>query len=197
MDDTNDKLVKVPNLRTKLVKYELEERRKKILKLRLRGLSVTSIAKILNVSPSLVSNDLKKVRKENKTFVDKIDQNEFIGESLAIFDEVQERAWSEYQSSKAGTPQRLKALDLVRTVQKDKVDVLTDVGLIGEEDAPLEVEHVHRLEWTPEIQERVARALIEQSLTTVLPEPIPDEPAYIEEGEIVNENSEEEKEENR
>lgn len=183
MSDTEDKPKKVTGHRTKLVKYELEERRKRIFQLRLRGLSVTTIAKILNVSPSLVSSDLKKVRRENKGGIDGIDQNEFIGESLAIFDELQEKGWSEYQQlvgEKNCSNQRLKALDLIRTIQKDKVDVLTEVGLIGEEEAPLEVAHVHRLEWTPEIQERVARALIEQSLTTVLPEPIPDEEAQIE-----------------
>ena len=154
--------------------YELQERREQVQSLRIRGLSMRVIAKMLNVSPKTIERDLLAIRAQNESAVDASQQNQVVGEALARLRAVEERAWSEYHSSKK-SHERLKALDLIRTLQNDQLKAFKDAGILSSgAEHTVEVTHTHRLDWSEEMKEKVSRALLQQSLTPHLAEPVPE-----------------------
>lgn len=161
-------------IKRRSTKYELAQRRKEVERLRLRGLGIAAIAKLMEMSQSAVSNDLEEIRRENAARFKEFDQRQYVADSVSHFETLQQSAWAEYY--KAETPQqRLKALDLVRSIENDKIKALRDTGIVqGGDEGPREVTHTHRLDWSREMRENVARALLEQGLSAQLPEPIPE-----------------------
>jgi len=162
----------------KMSEHELQERRTKVYRLRLQGISYSNIAKMLNMSVLTVRRDLEHIRKDNQTKIDQFQQNQFVGESLLVFDEIINRAWNEYNSNKEGNP-RLKSLDLIRTTQNDKLRVLQETGMIHKQATAVEHTHVVSLPWTENVKDAVIQTLLQQKLSPQLAAPTPD-PNYIE-----------------
>jgi hypothetical protein len=154
--------------------YEMQERRQKIYSLRLRGMPQSAIAKLLDVDINVVQRDLAQIQKENSAKIDQFQQNGFVGEAMSVYDDITHRAWSEYAAAPAGTPHRLKSLDLIRTTQNDKLKVLEETGMITKEPVTIEHKHTFELPWDSSIQDAVVNALIQQKLTPQLAEPTPD-----------------------
>ena len=154
---------------------EIRERRFEVQALRLRGMTLAKIAEALNINIDTACSDLAAVRAENRAAVTEVDQAKMLADALARLENVEKTAWAEYNKMDLTPGQRLRALDLVRVTVNDKLKTLMDVGLVAKADATAKVTHVHELSWSPEMQERVARALLEQSLTTPLLEPVKDE----------------------
>jgi hypothetical protein len=165
-DPSGQRAVRFKGIQKKLTKYETAERRRQVMKLRLRGLGVPQIAQVLKVKERVVIDDLEVVQRQNAQNVDKFQQNQF----------VEERVWSEFAAMEAGTPGRLKALDMVRVLQNDRLKALLDTGIVKKDEAVV-VEHIHKLDdrWTPTVKATVAKALLEAGLTTQLAEPTPDD----------------------
>lgn len=156
----------------RITKYEQESRQEQICSLRLRGLTFVNIAKVLGISISTVQKDFKAIQKINAKRIDGLEQAEFIGESLAHYEEIEKKAWSEYHGAKK-TQEKIKALDLIRVIQGDKIKALKEVGLIrGAEVKQVDVTHHHQLDWSVETQQRVAKAMLQASLTHQLAEPV-------------------------
>jgi len=157
----------------KMTKWEIAERRLKVQRLRLRGLSTSTIAKMLGVSFNTVAKDLEAVQKENISKITNFDQDAFVSENQAVLDMVIERAWGEYSSFKEGEPGRIKALDMVRVAQNDKLRALIETGMIHKE--PQQVEHTHtfNLPWDEDTKHVVAEALLQRALAPQLAAPTP------------------------
>jgi len=164
----------------RLNKYESAERRQQIARLRMQGLGVAQIGKILGVSSVTVSKELMVIGDENKRTVSSFDKQRYIGEGLARYEEIRQRAWAEYYSA---TEQRhkLKALDVLRSIQRDEFDALIQTGIVSPDPEPQQVEHKHvlHLDWSDEMKERVTQALLQQSLRSNLAEPTPELPPVI------------------
>jgi hypothetical protein len=154
----------------------IEERRRKIQKFRIQGLSQDNIAKILGVNIAVIKKDMQIIRKENKQKIDEFQQAEYVGEGINLYDEVIERAWGEYFEAKPGTPHRLKSLSLVKDTQREKFVTLTECGLIVKEPQKMEVAHTFNLPWDDSMKDAVARTLLQRALKTELLEPTPDGP---------------------
>ena len=154
--------------------YEIMLRRQQVQRLRLRGLSISEIAKQLSVSFLTAQKDLEAVSKTNQDHVDQFQQSQFVGESMEIFDDLRQRAWDEYNSADPGSKIRLQSLDLIRVIQHDKFKALQDTGLIQK--AAQQVEHTHTmaLPWTDEIKLAVIDKLLQSQLSTQLSLPTPD-----------------------
>lgn len=168
---------KSTNIKLRLTQWEIKERRKKVMRLRLRGLTGPMIAKIIGIGVRQVEKDLQVIQNENAQNLDKFQQNQFVGESLAVFTELEERAWGEFSSVEEGSPARLKSLDLIREIQKDKLEALIDTGIIQKDTPSAPVHHIHslKLDWTQEVQDKVSRALLEASFKRPVLEPSLDE----------------------
>lgn len=156
----------------KATRWEIAERRMRCERLRMQGLGMEAIAKILKVSIATVSNDLKVVKDENKSRITKFERDSFVGEGIARFEELEKRAWMEYHATK-DQRMRFRALDLIRNIQSDKFDALISCGVLQPDQKPQQIQHTHtlQLDWSEEMRAKVARTLLEQSLQTQLAEP--------------------------
>jgi hypothetical protein len=158
----------------KLTKFEIADRRRKVMRLRLRGLGIPQIAKVIQIPESTVESDLVEVQKINQQTIDKFEKNQFIGESLSIFTELEEKAWAEFNATEPGTSHRLKSLELIRSLNKDKIDALVDTGVIKKAEESQVIEHHHSIKWDDDLKSKIAKAMLEASLKTKLLEPTPE-----------------------
>jgi hypothetical protein len=171
--------IRNPTLK-RLSRFEAAERRTHVAKLRMQGVQVRQIAKILGIGINVVVRDMEVIAEENKKSISEFDKQRYIGDGLARYEELRQRAWSEY--FEATEPRfKLKALDVLRSIQKDEFDALTQTGVIAPEPEQPQVVHTHtlKLDWSPEMRERVSQALLQQSLRTTLAEPLPELPVVM------------------
>jgi DNA-binding CsgD family transcriptional regulator len=155
--------------------WELQERRQRVLRLRLRGLSYANIGKLLNLQIPTVMRDLEAVQKQSVGKVSNFQQHSFVAEALTVHDEIIERAWSEFSAAQEGTQHRLKSLDLIRVTQADKVKVLQDCGVIKKVTEEKTIKHTFELPWDEETKDAVVMTLLQKRLTPQLAEPTSDE----------------------
>jgi len=159
----------------KASREEIEDRRKQVGRLRMRGLGYRSIAKLLGVGFMTVKRDLEAIREDNKKRVSAFEQEQHLGESLSVFEECELRAWQDYHEAGAGTIQRKHFLDTIQDARNNQIKLLTDVGLISKEPAKVDVRVRSELiqHWSPEAQALVAMAILKSKLPAAA-EPIPD-----------------------
>jgi len=134
-------------------------------------MSPSEIATKVGVDHSTITKDLAAIRDEQAGEAVKYDKDQHVVESAERLDMVDQCAWQTYLEAKPGSQTRIKALDLIRLTQNDRTKTLVDTGVIQKETHKVEVMHTHQLEWDDDMRERVAKALIDQSLTTNLLEP--------------------------
>lgn len=159
--------------------FESMARRRRVQGLRLRGLSYQEIANQLQISEVTVANDLEKLRKASRDAVDQFHQAQQTGDALAVYDELAAKAWEEYEGAtdENGDPvttARLKCLDLVRTIQNDKMRALHECGLLEKVADKVEHRVAYQLPWTPEVKRAAGQAMLQQYLTAQLPAPEPE-----------------------
>jgi hypothetical protein len=160
----------------KATQEEMEERREKVLQMRLRGLSFEFIAANLGVSAVTVKRDYEAARESAKGLTQHFDKHQFLGETIAGIDDVIARAYEDYAAAQKGTTVSLKALDLIRVARADRVRIMTETGII--EKKPERVEQKISLElihgWNEDVRKAAVDALLSGMLKTKLLEPIPD-----------------------
>jgi DNA-directed RNA polymerase specialized sigma24 family protein len=169
--------------------YEVMQRRKDVLRLRMRGHAYKEIADKLKISVNTVKNDLNTVREDAEKQVKGFRQEHFVGETMTVFDDIMARAWEEFFACSLGSKQRIAALDLVRVTQNDKFKALADVGMITKASQEVTHRHVHEMPWDEHLQQQVIQGMLSRALTPQLEAPEPD-PTHgpgknIQEGEIV------------
>jgi hypothetical protein len=113
---------------------EMDDRRLQVLRLRNRRMSITQIGAALHVDPSTISRDLKWIRQHWKEMLGdhpKFDASVFIGESLAVYDDIETQAM--FESSKAGTSvgNKMRCLQVATYARDKKVQLMQDIGMIG------------------------------------------------------------------
>jgi len=147
-------------------KEEIEERRKQVARLRMRGLGYRAIGKLLSVGHMTIKRDLEAIRENNKEKVTTLDRSEHVGESLSVFEEVELRAWQDYHTAQAGSQQRQKFLAEVQEARKNQTRLLTDLGVVSR--APLESVIKVSAEviqgWSSSAQDLVALAILKSQL---------------------------------
>jgi hypothetical protein len=158
----------------RMTKYEIENRRKQAYKLRMRGISLPNIAKLLKVSVGTVHRDLAAIAEANREALKGFTPDDFLAEDKAFYDELIELGYQEYLNSKTNTPQRFRALDFLRITRNDRRQAHIDCGLLNEN---IKIDHkvTYDLPWDEATQKIIAEELVKRSLDTALLEPIPDE----------------------
>lgn len=156
--------------------WEIEQRRKDVLKLRMRGLNYHNIATTLGISVFTVRNDLAALQKEAKKRTDNFQAAAFVGEVVESLDDVIARAWEEFNANLIGTKGRTDALRLIQAANIDKLKVLIDVGLVSK--VAQEVKHKVSMElpWDEGMKQAVIHQMLQRSLKpqNALPTPDPD-----------------------
>lgn len=166
---------KKPGRPAKASQYEIDERRKQVIRLRMRGLGYRAIAKVLGVGHMTVKRDLEAVREENAKRVTRFEQEQTIGECLSVFEEIELKAWEQFDAMPLGNAHGAKYLAEIREARDRQIKLLTDVGLIRKEPNKVDVTvNTDALQhWTPEAQDIVAMAIIKTKLQAPA-EPRPD-----------------------
>lgn len=170
---------------------EISERRHKIQKLRLKGHTYTEISQMLEIPLATVGRDMDQIQKAARDRITLMQQNEVLGTTLSVLEEVRDKAWEQYDYEGNNGLMRLKALDLIRNIEKDAVEILKDCGVIGPR-PPTKVEHTFKLDlpnWDARAKEAFANALISRALPPLAePEADPNEAPIIDVEPIVNES---------
>jgi len=165
--------------RAKADSYELMSRRRKVQGLRLRGLSYQEIAHELSITDEQAKSDLEYLRKASRDAIDHFQQVQQQGDALATYEELEAKAWEEYESAvdDEGHPMttaRLKCLDLIRTIRNDRLRALQDCGLLTKVAEKVEHKVAYQLPWDHKLKQAAAQAMLASVLTPQLPAPEPD-----------------------
>lgn len=154
---------------------EMDDRRKQVVRLRMRGLGYRSIAKILGIGHMTVKRDLEAIRDANQKRVTQFEHEQTIGECLSVFEEVELKSWEQFDAMPLGSQHGAKYLEQIQDARNNQIKLLTDIGLIRREPAKvdLRVRTEAIAHWTPEAQDLVAMAIIKAKLSPPK-EPRPD-----------------------
>jgi hypothetical protein len=113
---------------------ELEERRWKVASLRLRRLSLAQISRALGVSLPTVSRDLAWIREHHRRVYGEtptLDAAQVLGESLALYEDVQVAALRYAQSATLSVRDRLRCMHTAMVAREKMTVLLQDVGLLN------------------------------------------------------------------
>lgn len=138
---------------TKDLPDELTDRQKQIYDLRLRGFSQTAIAKVvknkdgvLGVSQPMIAKEMRKIKEVFKGLGRTVDQEMVVGESVSLFQEVEQRAWAIYFAHVKDKPSAAnKALDTVMAAREKTNKLFMDLGILQK----AKIEHEHTMTVAP------------------------------------------------
>jgi len=170
----------------------LTERQKLIARLRMRGLSQDAIASVVGVSQVWVSKELKKIKEWQTARGRDVNQEEVVGNTASLYEEVEYRAWELYHSAQE-VADKAKSLSVIMQAREKQTKLLMDLGLIKK----AEINVKHTLEVSPFIQnwkngdakKSLGDAIVVKQLPS-LQDPTPD--TGVEDAEVVEEKEQEE-----
>lgn len=129
----------------------LTDKQKQVFKLKLRGFTQRAIGEVMDISQPAVSKHWKAIQKHFSDIGATINQNQVVGESVTLYQEVEERAWDLYytakQAGKLGDCN--KALSTIMTARDKSLTLLMDLGLLRR----AAVEHEHNVSMSPLIEQ--------------------------------------------
>jgi len=129
---------------------ELNERQRRIVNYKLRGLTQTAIAQLEDVSQPYIAKQLKKIREVYAAIGRTIDQEQVVGETVSLYSEVEQRAWEMFFKHKDTNPNAAnKALDTVMTSRDKSNKLMMDLGILARK----AVEHDHKVTVAPFFEE--------------------------------------------
>jgi len=167
----------------------LTDRQKLIARLRMRGLSQQAIANVVKVSQPYVYKELVAIKSWQIERGRRVDQEEVVGGTASLYEEVEHRAWELYHGAEESS-EKAKALTVVMQAREKHTKLLMDLGLLKK--AAHEVNHT--LEVSPFVsrfQESGAREFLGNSIVMeqlkALEAPTPD---CLEDAEVIEDEEE-------
>lgn len=172
----NTKIAKIAKSQ-KMTKFEIQDRRKKIQKLRFKGISISNIAKLLQVSVGTVEKDLKALAQENREKLAGFTSDDFLAHEELFYDELMELGAAELMATKSNTPLKFRALEFIRSVRNDRRQAYKDCGFISEvTELNVNKQITHSIPWDADTKKKIAIALVNMEIeNAALEEPKPDE----------------------
>jgi hypothetical protein len=149
----------------------VEMRRVEVIRRRLRGETISSIADSLGCSISTINNDIKAIRTSNEELVSNFDQSEYVGETLQTFKRLEEEAWTQVFALDIGDSRKAKFLDSIRSTRKEAIRLLQSSGLLHKEAERVEVQVTSEVlgSWSVDQKMLVADAVVEAAIIDVDP----------------------------
>lgn len=172
--------------------YGLTDRQKQVQEMFMRGISQTTMGKILGISQSMVFKELTAIRKKHAERGVAIDKNSYAGETISIYEELFSKALRTFyeidKENALGPQMKLQAINTMATLREKQTKLLMDLGIIDK--ASTKVEHsltdkrTFVESWSSEAKQKLAQNLLEAGFQE-LEEPAPPEP---EDAEIVEDD---------
>jgi len=113
---------------------EMELRRHQVLRMRHRRMSLRQIGQALNVSEATVSKDLKWIREHWQQMLGpnaKLDTSVFIGESLAIYEDIEAMALTDAVRAGISLRDKNRCLNTALAARDRQVSLLQDMGVVA------------------------------------------------------------------
>jgi len=155
----------------------VEMRRVEVIRRRLRGETISSIADSLSCSISTINNDIKAIRDANAELVTNFDQGDYVGETLQTFKRIEEEAWIQVFALDIGDSRKAKFLDSIRATRKEAIKLLHSSGLLHKEAERVEVQVTSEVlgGWSLDQKMLIADAVVEAAIIDVETEEAPKE----------------------
>ena len=147
----------------------VELRRIEVIRRRLRGETITTIADSLGCSVGTINNDIRAIRNSNEELVSEFSQTNYVGETLQIFQKIEEEAWRQVFALDVGDSRKAKFLDSIRATRKEAIKLLQSSGLLHKEAEKVEVQVTSEVikTWSSDQKMLVADALVEAAIIDV------------------------------
>ena len=144
----------------------IELRRVDVVRRRLRGETISSIADSLGCSVSTVNNDLKAIRDSNNSAVRGFNQEDYIGDTLQTFKKIEEESWMQVFALDTGDSRKAKFLDSIRSTRKEAIKLLQSSGLLHKEAEKVEIQVTSEVinNWSSDQKMLVADAVVEAAI---------------------------------
>ena len=155
----------------------IELRRIEVIRRRLRGETISSIADALSCSVSTINNDIKSIRDINSSEIKDFNQEDYIGDTLQTFKKIEEESWYQVFALDTGDSRKAKFLDSIRATRKEAIKLLHSSGLLHKEAERVEIQVTSEVigEWSVDQKMLVAGAVIDASIIDVeIEEPEPE-----------------------
>ncbi len=174
--------------RKRVSALEMAERRQTVLTMRLKGMTFKDIGRTLNIGYMTVKRDLDLIRQENVRSVTEFNRDKAVADAMSTYDQVELESWQAYYADKS--PAKAKYLNLIRMNNKDRIQLLVDIGLVSK--AALRIEHTVETEgvlahWTEDAKALVAMSIIRTQMEGGKPPPQLPEPRQVIEVEVAEE----------
>jgi len=153
---------------------EILDRRRTVRRMRMRGMSYRDIARKLGVGAMTIKRDLDYIREEHRTRLSALDREEYVGEALSVYEELELRAWQDYEALLPGDKDREKFARVIKDARADQNKLLMDLGVLvrAPTESVIRVSNEAIMGWSPEAQDLVALALLKSKMKPLAePEP--------------------------
>lgn len=185
MNKKSDRLVKLNEAADKLgtetdeqldLMAGLTTQQQLITRFKMRGLTQSAIAKILEVTPARVSQEMTEIRKHYIARGSDVNQAAVVGATVSLYEEVEQRAWEVFHNDEG---KKLRALDTVMTAREKQLKLLMDLGLVKR----AATEHAHSVVVSPVMEQLTEQKKAELVARLIEPapgiEPEPPDEDYI------------------
>lgn len=171
----------------------LSEQQRLVLRMRIRGLNIPQIAKVLNVSKQAIHQMLDRIKEYHAKRGTKLAEATVIGETQSFFDLIEEEAWTGFMGSKTGGDEesKLKYIRLLVDTRKTYIELLQKLGMLKNTGNPthttnIQINNGPTTQLLEKIKEKggatqIATQIIEMTQDSLeAPEPPEQEEAYVE-----------------
>ena len=145
---------------------EIELRRLEVARQRLRGKSISEIARDMSYSEVTIKNDLDAVYEARKEYLFNFSQVDFVNESLSVFQELERRAFNQMDHIPAGDSRHSKFLNDIRNTRQNMIGLLQDAGLVRKEAPEVKVNVTMEVlkNWSPQQVDLVAESILDAAI---------------------------------
>lgn len=128
----------------------LTDKQRQVFKLKLRGFTQKAIGEVMSISQPAVAKHWKAIQHKFSDIGATIDQNQVVGESATLFQEIEQRAWELFYTAKnAGKlGDANKALSTIMEARERSLELFMDLGIIKR----AAIEHDHNVTVSPLIE---------------------------------------------
>jgi len=164
----------------KCTESEIELRRLEVARQRLRGKSIVEIANDMNYSEVTIKNDLDAVYEARKEYLTQFSQVDFVNQSLAIFQELERRAFNQMDFIPAGDSRHSKFINDIRNTRQSMIGLLQDAGLVRKESPEVKVNVTMEVlnGWSPKQIDIVSESILDAAIVSEEAELVEEENLY-------------------
>lgn len=155
---------------------EADERLTVIEQKRREGKKITEIADDLGVAARTVERDLALIRKRNVDYISEAKREEIVADAVAQWESLKAKLWDEFEAAESSA-MRMKALDMIRVLEKDKLSAMKDAGMLtpktgdSSESAKSTIAEI----LSPDVIQAVSVTILGELMPSDLADPVPDD----------------------